>query len=172
MDEEDRYTRITLRIPKDLHGQLTLAADQTSKSLNAEIVGRLAESFRDKMAGSVAVSDIPLPELVERVEQLQAQMDAATQAERRRMLQLELSVRSSRESSLTSMIAQAQHRLDDLTEALLDAEDADHLAKAKRLATKIEEEKKNIAELRQSVERLQQEQSERSQELREVLGSK
>lgn len=41
MDDEDRYTRITLRIPKDLHAQLTAQADRTSKSLNAEIVERL-----------------------------------------------------------------------------------------------------------------------------------
>lgn len=45
MDDEDRYTRITLRIPKDLHRSLSDAADRTSKSLNAEIVGRLHQSF-------------------------------------------------------------------------------------------------------------------------------
>lgn len=44
MDDEDRYTRITLRIPKDLHQILAAAADSTSKSLNAEIVGRLQAS--------------------------------------------------------------------------------------------------------------------------------
>lgn len=43
--EEDRYTRITLRIPKDLHSQLQQAADDTSKSMNAEIVARLQDSF-------------------------------------------------------------------------------------------------------------------------------
>lgn len=47
MDEEDRYTRITLRIPKDLHEILTAAADRTSKSLNAEIIGRLQASVPD-----------------------------------------------------------------------------------------------------------------------------
>lgn len=45
MNDEDRYTRITLRIPKDLHRSLSEAADKTSKSLNAEIVGRLQQSF-------------------------------------------------------------------------------------------------------------------------------
>lgn len=44
--EEDRYTRITLRIPKYLHSQLQQAADDTSKSMNAEIVARLQASFR------------------------------------------------------------------------------------------------------------------------------
>ncbi|UVH54708.1 type II toxin-antitoxin system HicB family antitoxin [Variovorax paradoxus] len=43
--EEDRYTRITLRIPKDLHAKLDEAAEATSKSLNAEIVARLDKSF-------------------------------------------------------------------------------------------------------------------------------
>ncbi|MEB2328104.1 MAG: Arc family DNA-binding protein [Pseudomonas sp.] len=48
MDTEDRYTRITLRLPKELHAQLTAAADETSKSTNAEIVARLQESFADE----------------------------------------------------------------------------------------------------------------------------
>ncbi|CAN7504586.1 toxin-antitoxin system HicB family antitoxin [Acidovorax sp. LjRoot74] len=45
MDDEDRYTRITLRIPKDLHGVLTAEADRTSKSLNAQIVESLTYGF-------------------------------------------------------------------------------------------------------------------------------
>lgn len=45
MDKDDRYTRITLRIPKDLHSRLSDAADETSKSMNAEIIARLEESF-------------------------------------------------------------------------------------------------------------------------------
>jgi transcription termination factor NusB len=43
--EEDRYTRITLRIPRELHARLDSEADRTSKSLNAEIVARLQQSF-------------------------------------------------------------------------------------------------------------------------------
>ncbi|MDN6883910.1 Arc family DNA-binding protein [Variovorax sp. CAN2819] len=49
--EEDRYTRITLRLPKDLHTRLDDVADATSKSLNAEIVGRLQESFSTPTKG-------------------------------------------------------------------------------------------------------------------------
>jgi hypothetical protein len=45
MEDDDKYTRITLRIPKDVHKRLAEAADQTSKSLNAEIVARLQQSF-------------------------------------------------------------------------------------------------------------------------------
>lgn len=43
--EDDRYTRITLRIPKDLHSKLQVSADDTSKSINAEIVSRLEASY-------------------------------------------------------------------------------------------------------------------------------
>ena len=39
--EEDRYTRITLRIPRDLHRRLSAQADRKSHSLNAEIVAML-----------------------------------------------------------------------------------------------------------------------------------
>jgi hypothetical protein len=48
MDKDDRYTRITLRIPRDLHELLAEAAEQTSKSMNAEIIARLIESFAPK----------------------------------------------------------------------------------------------------------------------------
>lgn len=43
--DDDRYTRITLRIPKELHADLVNEANATSKSLNAEIVARLQQSF-------------------------------------------------------------------------------------------------------------------------------
>ncbi|WP_417786763.1 Arc family DNA-binding protein [Stutzerimonas xanthomarina] len=45
MEKDDRYTRITLRIPKDLHSKLSDAADETSKSMNAEIIARLESTF-------------------------------------------------------------------------------------------------------------------------------
>ncbi|MFS8375048.1 toxin-antitoxin system HicB family antitoxin [Xanthomonas campestris] len=45
---EDGYTRITLRIPDALHAKLTAEAARTSKSMNAEIVHRLEESFQAK----------------------------------------------------------------------------------------------------------------------------
>lgn len=53
MDKDDRYTRITLRIPKDLHSKLSDAADETSKSMNAEIIARLESTF------SIANGDAP-----------------------------------------------------------------------------------------------------------------
>lgn len=47
METEDKYTRITLRIPKDLHARLSEEAEATSKSMNAEIVARLESSFEE-----------------------------------------------------------------------------------------------------------------------------
>jgi len=44
MNRDDRYTRITLRMPKDLHERLASLAEETSKSMNAEIIGRLEAS--------------------------------------------------------------------------------------------------------------------------------
>lgn len=42
---DDGYTRITLRIPKDLHQRIASAADEMSRSTNAEVVARLQASF-------------------------------------------------------------------------------------------------------------------------------
>lgn len=42
---EDGLTRITLRIPDRLHARLTESAARTSKSMNAEIIARLEQSF-------------------------------------------------------------------------------------------------------------------------------
>ncbi|WP_225199260.1 Arc family DNA-binding protein [Gluconobacter oxydans] len=47
MADEDRYTRITLRIPKELTALLKAAADDSSHSMNAEIVQRLEQSFHN-----------------------------------------------------------------------------------------------------------------------------
>ena len=43
--EDDRYQRVNLRIPRDLHAQLMQAAQAKSHSMNAEIVQRLSDSF-------------------------------------------------------------------------------------------------------------------------------
>jgi hypothetical protein len=48
--DDDRYTRITLRIPRELHAELQRAADTTSKSLNAEIIGRLQGTVAEPQA--------------------------------------------------------------------------------------------------------------------------
>ena len=43
--EDERYTRITLRIPRELHTRLQGEADKRSRSQNAEIIERLEGSF-------------------------------------------------------------------------------------------------------------------------------
>lgn len=45
---DDGYTRITLRIPNDLHAKLTAEAARSSRSMNAEIIGRLRTGIRDE----------------------------------------------------------------------------------------------------------------------------
>lgn len=56
MANQDDYIRITLRIPKDLHGRLSELAEETSKSMNAEIIGRLEASV---LAESLDVALLP-----------------------------------------------------------------------------------------------------------------
>lgn len=43
--EEDHNTRITLRIPTDLHTKLQKSAGKASHSMNAEIITRLAQTY-------------------------------------------------------------------------------------------------------------------------------
>lgn len=45
MATQDDYVKTALRLPRDLHLKLQGSADATSKSMNAEIVSRLEESF-------------------------------------------------------------------------------------------------------------------------------
>jgi hypothetical protein len=51
--DDDRYTRITLRIPKDLHALLQESADASSKSINAEIIERVRQSFGGAPQGGI-----------------------------------------------------------------------------------------------------------------------
>ncbi|AMO36399.1 toxin-antitoxin system HicB family antitoxin [Thauera humireducens] len=106
--EDDRYTRITLRIPKDLHAALAAEADSTSKSLNAEIIARLAASLEqpgfssvkmmgkigdapsiiDEIAAKLAATPaeklaLPLAEIIDDLRQTQGRLTkAAADAER------------------------------------------------------------------------------------------
>ena len=51
MKDEDRYTKMSLRLPKETHQKLALAADSLSRSTNAEVVARLEESLARDSAG-------------------------------------------------------------------------------------------------------------------------
>lgn len=52
--EEDRYIRITLRMPKDTHLLLSTAAEEKSHSMNAEIISRLEASFKSAPGAEVS----------------------------------------------------------------------------------------------------------------------
>lgn len=85
--EDDRYTRITLRIPKDLHAALAAEADATSKSLNAEIVARLAASFEQpalsslKLAGRIDDAPSIVDEIAAKLAEMPAEQLALPLAE-------------------------------------------------------------------------------------------
>ena len=64
--EDDRYTRITLRIPRELHALLQNAAKDTSKSVNAEIIGRLQDSFKFPLTSTSIEPKLP-PDLFRHV---------------------------------------------------------------------------------------------------------
>lgn len=55
---QDDYIKTALRLPKHLHLKLQESADATSKSMNAEIIARLEESFaggdRSSMVAAIA----------------------------------------------------------------------------------------------------------------------
>lgn len=59
MTEEDRYTRITLRIPKEIHQQLARSASERSHSMNAEIVQRLEDSFEPSSVPEIISQYVP-----------------------------------------------------------------------------------------------------------------
>lgn len=69
MSDEDRYTRITLRIPRDLHTKLQTSSEVVSHSMNAEIVQRLEDSF-----------ELPAADMVDMIIKLQRLESARTMA--------------------------------------------------------------------------------------------
>lgn len=44
-ESDDRYQRVNIRLPRELHGRLQGVADRLSRSMNAEIIARLEASF-------------------------------------------------------------------------------------------------------------------------------
>ncbi|MCX7258593.1 MAG: Arc family DNA-binding protein [Polaromonas sp.] len=55
--EEDRYIRITLRMPRGTHLLLSNAAEAKTHSMNAEIVSRLESSFKKAPAAGTLADD-------------------------------------------------------------------------------------------------------------------
>ncbi len=62
MSAEDRYQRVNLRIPKELHARIMEVADARSHSMNAEIIQRLEQSLRIGGPVSTVKSDELNPE--------------------------------------------------------------------------------------------------------------
>lgn len=57
-DQDDRFQRITLRIPKELHSRLMREASFWTRSMNAEIISRLEQSIiRDDNPASDELKD-------------------------------------------------------------------------------------------------------------------
>ncbi|WP_093299180.1 toxin-antitoxin system HicB family antitoxin [Variovorax sp. NFACC27] len=118
--EEDRYTRITLRLPKELHARLDAAADRTSKSLNAEIVGRLEESFVmnvDALTSSL-IAELQKTQQELTKSRLRAAVDDARHRKRGATAALEEARRTKAEPSLLrNLEAEAVSAHADLVEA-------------------------------------------------------
>lgn len=48
MGKQDDYTRITLRLPAEIHTRLNTSCERTKRSMNAEIITRLERSLSDQ----------------------------------------------------------------------------------------------------------------------------
>lgn len=72
--EQDRYTRITLRLPRELHVQLDEAANEMSRSTNAEIVARLQQALQPNRENELI--DLVVKQMSQ-IQQLEAERDAA-----------------------------------------------------------------------------------------------
>lgn len=98
MDDEERFVRMTLRLPKDLHAELAEVAETGLRSLTAEIVSRLTE------AGDAAKARASLKEAREEIERLGHMLDSA---------QRQLSLREGELSVMRKREAQLKFELDD-----------------------------------------------------------
>lgn len=55
MATQDDYVRITLRLPKELQERLNEATEESFRSMNAEIVARLEESFTPRTINNTTI---------------------------------------------------------------------------------------------------------------------
>lgn len=76
MRKQDDFFRTQIRIPADLHRALKDATEDSGRSLNAEIVARLSESFRSA-------------EVLERVSSMSAELDRKLEGVRKEMQLME-----------------------------------------------------------------------------------
>ncbi len=133
MDIDDRYTRITLRLPKELHAKLSAAADETSKSTNAEIVARLEESFEAKATSEGRATVLELKSMMTEISLFSALLSMAQQqppSDERNTLLKQLIDR-------VDAMGDLQQRFSELMQALpLERPDADEKLEADKLTVK------------------------------------
>lgn len=59
MATQDEYVKTAFRLPRDLHADIQASAEQNGRSMNAEIIARLQDSFLPMKGLSEAdISDI------------------------------------------------------------------------------------------------------------------
>lgn len=76
MGKQDDFYRTQIRIPADLHRALKDATEETGRSLNAEIVARLNDSFRsDETLERFNIMSVTLDEKLEKVKREIDQME-------------------------------------------------------------------------------------------------
>lgn len=76
MSTEEKYTRITLRIPKETHQKLSDIAEETSKSMNAEIIARVESSLANNTDEKLAKIEQLCEENNEKLEEVLKRLDA------------------------------------------------------------------------------------------------
>ncbi|MBU9146472.1 type II toxin-antitoxin system HicB family antitoxin [Burkholderia multivorans] len=87
---QDDYTKLQVRLPKQLHAKLQDAAANTGKSMNAEIIERLDETFEGDERVETLTS--ALKSLLESHESLEAMKNAYKRALEKTATMMELSL--------------------------------------------------------------------------------
>lgn len=64
-ENTDKQIRVTLRMPPGIHEKLSNAADESGRSMNAEIVHRLESSFNETEDSPILFSRRYVPEELE-----------------------------------------------------------------------------------------------------------
>ncbi|MGE8446448.1 MAG: toxin-antitoxin system HicB family antitoxin [Comamonas sp.] len=155
MEDEDLYTRITLRIPKDLHLKLSEQAKSTSKSLNAEIIGRLSDSFQSVPSESVEIGI--------NVEAIEKRLEKKNQAFHYEML---LHTLRSQLMNFEYRLKQQNQLVERLQSNIDSADESGDLKAVRNLTAELHSEEKwqrdlvrEVASLRAEYDRLEQERS-------------
>lgn len=61
---QDDYIKTALRLPRDLHAEISEAAVEHGRSMNSEIIDRLGRSSTDPSLADIAQQNIKTQELV------------------------------------------------------------------------------------------------------------